>query len=218
MTVSRVFSIPLKTDSTRVHAAVPSESKINSYKSDSDFNYETDVVPSDSIFNRILNWIGHFIDMLFSNRGIAPFIRYGIIAVLIIFLVVRLMNVKAQSLFYKNRKQKSLLIHQEELEIMESNLDKAIEKEISNGNFRVAVRFMYLKLLKNLNNKEYIHLNINKTNYDYQNEMKDISFADDFRKLSRVFEFVWYGDFNVEKEIFGNIHNDFNSIFSKLNG
>ena len=216
MPVSKVLSASLKTDSSKINVVIPSESIVNSYKSDKIFNYKTDVIPSESILDKILFWIGEMIDKLFSNNGAAPFIRYGIIAALIIFLVLRLMNVKMQSLFYKNRKQSTMLMHQEELEIMETNIDEAIQKEISNNNFRTAVRLMYLKLLKTLNKKEYIHLNINKTNYDYQNEMKENSCADDFRKLSRVFEFVWYGDFKIEKEIFVNIHKDFNSIFLKL--
>ena len=215
--VSKAYSIPLRTDTVKIHAVVPSHAKIESYKSNSDFNYETKVVSSESFFDRIMDWIFRTLDKLFSNEGIAPFIRYTLIAGLIIFIVLRLMNVKFQTLFYKNRKQQPLLLTNEEMEIMESDLDEMIGKEIINNNFRFAVRYLYLKLLKALNDKEYIHLQAHKTNYDFQYEMKDKACAKDFAGLSKVFEFVWYGDFAIGKEIFSKIYGDFNTIFTQLN-
>jgi hypothetical protein len=214
---SKAYTAPLKADTTAIHATLPTDQQIDSYKSNSDFNYETSEVPSESFAERILEWLVKMLDKLFSNEGVAPYIRYSIIAGLIIFIVLRLMNVEPQSLFFKNRKQQSMLINQEELEIMESDIDELIAKEISAKNFRLAVRYLYLKLLKTLNNKEYINLQVHKTNFDFQYEMKDNPCVEDFTKLSSVFEFVWYGDFTVEKEIFEKVQLDFNSIFKKLN-
>jgi hypothetical protein len=215
--VAYAHAASLKTDTNSIHATLPTAEKIDSYKSNSDFDYETTVVPSESFAERILDWLAQMLNKLFSNEGAAPYIRYAIIAGLIIFVVLRLMNVKAQSLFFKNRKQQSMLINQEEIELMESDLDEMIRKEISDKNFHLAVRYLYLKLLKTLNTKEYINLQVHKTNFDFQYEMKDNPCIEDFTKLSRVFEFVWYGDFAVEKEIFEKIFSDFTSIFKKLN-
>ncbi len=218
LTSAGVHAVPVNTDATLVRVTIPSNEKIKSYKNDSDFNYKTTTEPqSESLVSRIMEWIFKLLDKLFSNEGAAPFIRYGIIAALIIFIVLRLMNVRPQSLFYKNRQQKSNLLVREEMEIAESDLDAMIAQEISNNNFRLATRYLYLKLLKILNNKEFIEMQIQKTNYDYYNEMRKNPLSKDFGNLSNVFEFVWYGDFAVEKEIFTKIHGDFNSIFTKLN-
>ena len=214
---SLVIAKSLKFDTVAVKSNIPTEEKVNSYKTDSDFEYVTVTVPSVSFFDRIIDWILEIIGSLFSNNGIAPFIRYTLILALVVFIVMQLTGVKINKLFYKTKHQQSLIINSEEFEMTEDNFDEIIEKLISDGDFRKAIRFMYIKLLKMLGDKELITLKIHKTNNDYKNEMNISQYNSEFMKLSNLFEFVWYGDFAVDKDVFGTIQSDYKSIYSKLN-
>lgn len=218
------FSNEIRYDTSKVEVKLPSEDNLNDFRTKSDFDYTTEVVPSESIgvipsesiLDRIIDWFLRTIDSLFSNEGFAPLIRWAIIAGLVVFIVLLLMNVKIQSLFYRNRKQDSLFIASEEMNLSKTDIDELIKNEIQNKNYRLAVRYLYLKLLKILNDKEIIYMQMSKTNDDYKKEMRSTKFNEEFTGLSKVFEFVFYGNFSVEQALFEKINMDFKSIFAKL--
>ncbi len=80
----------------------------------------------------------------------------------------------------------------------ESELDKAIRM----GNYRLAVRIMYLEALKKLNDKQLIDWKINKTNWDYVRELNQPHLKGDFKQITNSFDYVWYGNFPVDESIF----------------
>ncbi|MCI4666723.1 MAG: DUF4129 domain-containing protein [Bacteroidia bacterium] len=63
------------------------------------------------------------------------------------------------------------------------------------GNYRLAIRWQFLRALKKLNDRKLIHWQKNKTNRDYYYEISKLSLKDPFDTISMVFEHVWYGDF-----------------------
>jgi Domain of unknown function (DUF4129) len=80
----------------------------------------------------------------------------------------------------------------------ESELDKAIRLK----NYKLAVRIMYLEVLKTLNDKQLIDWNKNKTNLDYVKEIKNTNLKADFRQITNSFDYVWYGNFNIDASTF----------------
>ena len=80
---------------------------------------------------------------------------------------------------------------------------------MSIGNFRLAVRLQYLQVLKKLSDKGYIDWRINKTNTDYVDEIKSKSFSGMFTRLTFDFEYVWYGEKQVNQEEFFEIRQQF---------
>jgi hypothetical protein len=71
-----------------------------------------------------------------------------------------------------------------------------------------------LKTLKNLSDKEIISFAAEKTNHDYLAEMKHHRYFEDFSKLTRDYEYVWYGKFFIDKEPYQKLKKDFN-FFNK---
>jgi hypothetical protein len=80
----------------------------------------------------------------------------------------------------------------------ESELEKAIRLK----NYKLAVRIMYLEVLKNLNDKQLIDWKKNKTNLDYVREIKNVDLKPDFRQITNSFDYVWYGNFNIDNSTF----------------
>ena len=68
---------------------------------------------------------------------------------------------------------------------------------MGNGNYRLAIRWCFLKALQWLNTENKITWHPAKTNIDYQLELKDKNLISEFISLNRVFEYVWYGEMNA---------------------
>lgn len=87
--------------------------------------------------------------------------------------------------------------------------------EAENKNeYNLATRYLFLKTLKNLSDKGFINFTNEKTNKDYLNEMRQHNYSNVFRKLTRDYEYVWYGKFTIRKEDYEKLKEDF-SFFNK---
>ena len=95
-----------------------------------------------------------------------------------------------------------------------SDVDSLLRNAIKNGNYRLAVRYLYLQSLKRLSERKYIEINTNKTNYEYVTEIRKHKFANEFASLTLQYEYVWYGEYPVDERLFEQIQNSF-TRFSK---
>jgi hypothetical protein len=70
------------------------------------------------------------------------------------------------------------------------------------GNYRLAIRYYYLWLLKSLTNAEIIAYDVEKTNSDYFNEIASKPLKDEFSYTSYLYNYIWYGEFDVNEQQF----------------
>jgi hypothetical protein len=106
---------------------------------------------------------------------------------------------------------------QETDNIFEINYQRDIDKAISAGNYRLAVRLMFLRVLKNLSDKNIIQYRQDRTNFDYLMQMDATRYYQDFFRITREYEYCWYGRFDIEPEKFTVIKTDFENFGHKLN-
>ena len=99
-------------------------------------------------------------------------------------------------------------------DIFDISYQKEINKAVTSGNYRLGVRLMFLQLLKNLSEKNIIEYTQDKTNLDYLLQLHQSSYYKDFFRLTRNYEYAWYGQFDINKEAFSSIKNDF-EIFNR---
>ena len=85
--------------------------------------------------------------------------------------------------------------------------DSLIRSAIKSGNYRLAVRYLYLQSLKRLSERKFIEINSNKTNYEYVTEIRKHKFANEFASLTLQYEYVWYGEYPVDERLFEQIQN-----------
>lgn len=101
--------------------------------------------------------------------------------------------------------------------IKEKDLPKLIEQAIDEGNYQLAVRYYYLLLLKNLSDKEFISWQQEKTNEDYIKELASKQqLHGDFKKLTYLYDYVWYGEFSIDKEKFVQAESKFKNTLAKI--
>ena len=94
--------------------------------------------------------------------------------------------------------------------------EKNIAEAIQQNQFRLAVRLLYLQTLMRLSNKNLIQFKQDKTNSQYLAQLYNTAFYKDFFSLTRQFEYTWYGQFPISKEVFEQVQKDFATFNHKL--
>lgn len=139
-----------------------------------------------------------------------------VIAGFIVFLVIYLRNSNV-NLFRRDVKLKS----EDDSDVLTDDIyaisyGKEIEQAISNNNFRLATRLLFLRLLRNLADKQIIHYAQDRTNLDYLLQLQKSTVYKDFFRLTRHYEYSWYGQFPVDKSKFDVIRQEFDHFDTKL--
>lgn len=117
------------------------------------------------------------------------------------------------------KKNKIVKAEEEEIateDIFAINYQKEIDKATAQANFRLAVRLMFLRLLKNMSEKNVINYKQDKTNFDYLLQLHSTNYYKDFFRITRNYEYTWYGQFEINEEAYKIIRNDFDSFEKNL--
>jgi hypothetical protein len=101
-------------------------------------------------------------------------------------------------------------------DIFAINYQKELDRASAVKDYRLAIRLMYLRLLKSSAEKNIIQYAQERTNFDYLLQMHKTSYYNDFFRLTRNFEYAWYGKFTVSDEAFDKIKNDFDNFNNKI--
>ena len=101
-------------------------------------------------------------------------------------------------------------------DIFAINYQKEIDKAEANGNYRLAIRLMFLRLLKVMAEKSIIQYKQDRTNLDYLMQLHPTGYYNNFFRITRNYEYTWYGKFDVGKEAYRIIRNDFNQLDRQL--
>ncbi len=97
-----------------------------------------------------------------------------------------------------------------------ADFDKLISQSKTNKNYRLAIRYLYLKTLHVLAASNLIAISSEKTNYQYIKEMSRHAGYKNFTALTSNYEYVWYGKFDVDQSLFERIENDFKKYFQSI--
>lgn len=101
-------------------------------------------------------------------------------------------------------------------DIFAINYQKEIEKAAAQGNYRLAVRLMFLRLLKNMSEKNIIRYQQDTTNFEYLQQLHTTPYYHNFFRITRNYEYSWYGKFDVSETAYSIIRNDFVHLEKEL--
>lgn len=212
-------TLSLERDSSHIELRQFKKSEISSYQRDRDFRYR-DVGPEETgIMSLISYYIERFLHRLFTSHVGGTSVYSIILYILMIFgvlmLIFHFFKMSPQSLL--QRSSTSIAVDSVDGDnIHENNFDKLIQQSVSQENYRLAVRFLYLKMLKVLSDAELIRWEISKTNYDYYYELRQQALRDEFLSLTSTFENSWYGNHDISTERYEEARDSFASFFTTL--
>lgn len=191
-------------------------------------NYYKEIIdfeqPTASKADNWLKKISRIVYSIFSSKFSSLFFRilpYVIVIFAFVLIVLKLANIEFNSIFHRNSKSTMPVYFSNDIQdIKNLPIEKLLLEAEKNLDYKLMIRYTYLLILRNLHNKELIQWEIHKSNYDYLYETKALDIALDFKRLTINYEFVWYGDFNLEQKLGESIFHEmksFNNDFNQKN-
>lgn len=129
-------------------------------------------------------------------------LKIGAIAIFLLvafFIFKAVMNDEGNWIFGKSSDKNIIPITDIENNLSITDFEKLTNEAESKEEYRLAIRYYYLWLLKKLTNAEVIDYDVEKTNSDYYNEIVSEDIKTQFSYTSYLYNYIWYGEFEVSK-------------------
>ncbi|TAH00993.1 MAG: DUF4129 domain-containing protein [Sphingobacteriales bacterium] len=202
---------PIVKDSAVITSRVLPDGVLDTYRQNDDFHYKINEEKGRSLWDRFWSWFWRWIDDAFKNKGVQNGTRFVIYAVaigLILYTIYKFSGMERRNLF-RSAKSSGIVFTESNEDIREMDLPTAIRQAEDDGNYRLALRLQYLNSLRKLSDRNLINYAINKTNHDYAGELTGTPYADSFARVTILYEFGWYGEFEVTREMYDKIRSIF---------
>jgi hypothetical protein len=229
-TVSPHITAPLKTiqDSVSIDVRPLDKREFGNLKDnydDNEFIYERSVGNS-GWWTRFKQWLSDVFKNLFDINSDAKAaditdiilkIFYVVIFLLVVFFIVKaIINKEGSWVFGKSSDKSIIPVTDIENNIYDTNFKSLIADAEKENNYRLAIRYYYLWLLKTLSEEEIIDYDVEKTNSDYYLEIENKDTKEDFSYTSYLYNYVWYGEFNIDDAQFEKAKKVFTQFLRRL--
>jgi hypothetical protein len=151
-------------------------------------------------------------DRMLENRDSFekyPWLRtllWCIIIGILVFALVYFLTVNKLSLFArKDTHSQTGEKDETSVDIFQTPFDEVLAKARAEKNFRLMTRVLYLQTLRLLSDKNIIRYSPNYTNLTYLDQLRSTDHYMDFFTITRHYEYVWYGKFELPEEAYGKI-------------
>lgn len=190
-----------------------------------EFIYER-TIENSGWWTRFKQWLSDFFKDLFNlkNQGQASnatniAIKTGgvILFLLVIYFIFRaVVNKEGTWVFGKSSDKSIIPVTDIENNIHATNFKTLIADAENDNNYRLAIRYYYLWLLKNLTAENIIEYDVEKTNSDYKNEIISKTIKEEFSYTSYLYNYIWYGEFDVNQEQFSKAKKAFINFLNSI--
>jgi len=207
----------MQLDSSKITPAKFDKEAISNYKDQKEFQYDELQVRQLSLWDRFWMWFWNMIGRLFSGAATNPLSRYffiGLGVAVVVYVLIKAIG--TENIFSKKSKETILPYDVITENIHEIDFDQELQRLIGERKYRLAVRLLYLKALKQLSDAEIIQWQPDKTNYNYLMEISKPELKEDFSRLTLQFDYIWYGDFPIDENKFEPINQSFNQFNGKI--
>lgn len=100
--------------------------------------------------------------------------------------------------------------------ITKSELELRLDAALAREDYREAVRVYFTMILQELIAHEFIKWKREKTNHQYIYEIRDVQLKLAMSKCTRLFEIVWYGEYEIDRSKFEEIKPHFINFLTTL--
>jgi hypothetical protein len=207
----RKDTITIQVDSSVIDVKKFDQTELTNYSEQSAFIYDQELIVGTSMWSRFWNRFWSEVSKVLKNPVTGPAIGYLLLIAAtggIIYGILKLGKFDFQVLA-RRAGDMSVGYEEDEEDIHAINFEENIQNAVDQSNYRLAVRLLYLKALKNLNDEHLIIWQPEKTNQAYVGELKNEEQQSQFAVLTRKFEYIWYGAFPLEQESFQQIYRNF---------
>jgi hypothetical protein len=205
-----------------VEVRVFDQNKLSELKKERQFDYGIRNVPRENIWIRFYRMFLEALDWMFRklfNTSAPPGSIWVVMALVVIaaaVIAIKFLDINLRKSGFKSQGGGMMDYKVEEENIHVLDFKALIQEAINSGNYRLAIRYLYLFSLKKLADRDLIEWIPGKTNHEYEQELTGLQVASHFSKLGYYFEYAWYGDFEINPESFSRAQSVFNGLDESL--
>lgn len=201
-----------KTDTSIQKQKKPSDFSIDKKINSSDYQYGQDFVPATTWWDQFKQWFNSLLSRGMQETNYDNFWKYvfWLFAIAtIIFVILKLLGADITMIFSKNNKTITVEHYVMNENIHDINLSELVAQALVQNDYRLAVRYNYLLVLKKLSDKKLIEWKITKNNRSYADDLQQSPLQIGFLKITALFEYVWYGEFNPDEKDYQIVNSEF---------
>ena len=191
------------------------------------FQYDYDFDPNNaSLWEQFKHWLTQKIKEWFNivdekkAKSITNYIikaLYIIVFIIVLYVIIKtFLKGEGGWVFGRSPTQTDINATVLKEDLLETDYDEWIVKAESKKDFRLAVRYYYLKVLKALTEKNMIEWDNEKTNHDYYREIKDVELRGLFEFISYIYDYCWYGEFQIDENEYNTVREKFKQLLMQI--
>jgi ATP-dependent Lon protease len=216
-------SVDIKVDSISKIEVKHFSKNLKEKYTDEAFIYNYKFNPNNlSVWEKFKHWITqkfkdwfNIVDEKKASKFTRFFLRtmYVIVFLAVLFFIIKaILNDEGNWVFGRSNKKLDINAKVLKEELLETNFKELIQNAVENKDYRLAIRYYYLSVLKALTKKQIIEWDNEKTNYDYLKEIKDNKLREQFEYISYIYDYCWYGEFQLDEKSFSKAEQKFNQL------
>lgn len=204
---------PGRFDSIAVNTK-PFNNKTPAYKDvigryeDPDFVYSENIKDRIGVLERIFSRLAHWLGSLFPQNAINwnrefTYIFACIALVALAFILYKVLY--KRNVFYRQEEREDeqmRTVDYVEKNLMEVNLAPYINEAERTQNYALGIRYLQLLSIQMLAHAGQIRWKASKTNADFSAEIQKDTLREGFENLTKVFNRVWFGKFELKESDF----------------
>ena len=148
--------------------------------------------------------------------GLLNWVFIIILVLAVVFVMYNIMSDGETGLFSRKKFRKIQTKEINGSNIEETDIESLISSAEKEQDFRLAVRYYYLLVLKTLSLKNVIKYEDDKTDTDYLNEIGTQTYNNSFAKTAYLYNYVWYGEFPLNQQQYGKAKNSFENLLKTV--
>lgn len=201
--------------------------KLKDFQQNDDYQYKPQDIKK-NFLEKIADWISvrwdELMKWIFGEKQGSEFLSFIIkylpylLLAIGIFIIIRLLY--RYDVFKRRSAEQNppdIQLADDEKIVKSSNISELIKNAKEQKDHRMAVRYLYLNLLRQLDAREYIRFKKDKTNDDYIAEFKNQPLIPEFENLTYYYDFIWYGQYPIDEAFFSQIEQKFDHFLAQIN-
>jgi len=214
-------SLVVSEDTSQVLESRSFDQELSEKYEGDEFDYSSPEGEAQNLISRFLRWFSNFLRDTFGFNidpaffEILEILIYVAMGGLALYLLIRFFVRENLSSIFSKKATSFMDINLSEEHIENIDLDAKIKEALTQKDYRLAVRYHYLKVLKNLSLKNIITWEYEKTNADYQKEITISELKPLFKEVSYLYDYIWYGEQDIDANGFNAAEKHFTNLKNK---
>lgn len=138
--------------------------------------------------------------------------------VILAFVILKVVAGDAVLVNKQVQRRKTITLEEIETNLEEADVEGFLKQALADQDYRLAIRLYYLAIIKELSAKGIIEWKKDKTNGHYMRELRKKKHPklEDFKQVTRIFEYVWYSNMVFDGGQFEEVRTNFKNLLAAI--